>query len=56
MDWGKVENYLNTMIAECVSLGRSGSFGLHYHLLLLKSRLDSGERSEELYKEIMKSC
>jgi len=53
MNWEEVRNYLNTLIAEYVALGPCGRFGLIATLLPLKCRLDSGERTEELYGEIM---
>lgn len=52
-DWEKAENYLNTLIADYTALGWTGSFGLKVTLLPLKKRFDSGERTEELYNEIM---
>jgi hypothetical protein len=51
--WEAVENYLNAMIAEYVAIGQFGVLGLQVTLLPLKKRLDAGERSEELYNEIM---
>ena len=53
MDWEKATNYLDTLIAEYVSLGWAGIFGLQMVLLPLKDRLENGERTEELYDEIM---
>lgn len=52
-DWQEAENYLNMLIAEYVAIGPAGSFGLRLTLLPLKKRFDSGERTEELYNEIM---
>lgn len=53
MDWERAENHLNMLIAEYSALGwREGQFGL-YVLLPLKRRFDAGERTENLYQEIM---
>jgi hypothetical protein len=55
LDWKQAENTLNMWIAEYANIGASGRFGLQLVLLPLKKRLDSGERTQELYEEIM-SC
>lgn len=52
-DWSKAEDYLNLLIAEYANLGFAGYFGLNLTLLPLKRRFDGGERTDELYKEIM---
>lgn len=53
MDWESAKNYLHTMIAEYASIGAAGRFGLTYTLLPLKKRYENGERTKELYDEIM---
>jgi len=52
-NWKKAESYLNMLIAEYVSIGVVGSFGLNLTLLPLKKRLDSGEKTQKLFDEIM---
>ena len=52
-NWEQAINYLNMLIAEYCSIGWTGQFGLQTVLLPLKKRLDKGERSDELYEEIM---
>ena len=54
LDWDGADNYLKTMIAEYVSLGWAGRFGLDGVLLPLKRRFDNGERTKKLYDEIMR--
>ena len=51
--WREAENLLNMYIAECVAIGWAGSFALNFSLLPLKRRLDAGERTRELYDDIM---
>ena len=55
VNWEKAEKHLDSLIAEYEAIGTAGWFGLNLTLLPLKRRLDSGERSEELYAAIM-SC
>lgn len=54
-DWNKAVDHLNMLIVEYASIGFAGAFGLNVVLVPLKIRYDSGERSKELYDEIM-SC
>ena len=54
-DWKKAVDHLNMLIVEYASIGFAGTFGLNVVLVPLKKRYDSGERSRELYDEIM-SC
>ena len=54
IDWEEAENYLNSLIAAYCSIGWTGQLGLQTVLLPLKKRFDKGERSDELYEEIMK--
>lgn len=51
--WEEAENYLNSLIAEYVLIGLPGKLGLELTLLPLKRRIKSGERTDELYTEIM---
>lgn len=53
INWEEAENYLNSLIAEYVLIGLSGKLGLELTLLPLKRRINSGERTDELYTEIM---
>lgn len=53
-DWEQAENYLNSLIAAYAAIGWAGQFGLQMFLLPLKKRLDAGERSANLYADIMK--
>lgn len=53
MDWEKAEEYLNKMIAEYAAIGSRGLLALQLTLLPLKNRFDSGERTVQLYDEIM---
>ena len=52
MDWDKAEKHLDFIINLYESIGIVGTFGLPT-LRALKKRLDSGERTKELYDEIM---
>ena len=54
LDWKLAENTLNMWIAEYSGIGPAGQLGLQLVLLPLKRRFDSGERTPELYEEIMK--
>ncbi len=51
--WHEAREHLNAVIAEYVDVGIVGSFALKLTLLPLKHRLDGGERTDELYDEIM---
>ena len=53
MNWAEAEKYLNMVIAEYRSIGSIGSLALNITLLPLKKRFDEGERTEELYNQIM---
>lgn len=52
--WKEAINYLNALIAEYVVVP-TGVIALRGILLPMKKRYDSGERSIELYNEIMAS-
>lgn len=51
--WRPAISHLNMVIAEYAAIGASGFIGLYAILLPLKRRYDSGERTPELYDEIM---
>lgn len=51
-NWKEAQEHLDFLITEYRIIGWAGSFGL-MTLLPLKERLDSGERTRELYEEIM---
>lgn len=52
MDWEQAENYLAMMMEAYREIGAPGLFGLSL-MKPLKRRLDGGERTRELYDEIM---
>lgn len=52
-NWKEAQEHLDFLITEYRNIGFAGSFGLKLTLLPLKERLDSGERTRELYEEIM---
>ena len=51
--WKEAENNLNFYISEYAAIGSSGMFGLYGVLVPLKNRFDKGERTKELYDEMM---
>ena len=53
-DWEQAENYLDLLIKLYAAIGPAGQFGLQGVLLPLKRRFDAGERSADLYDNIMK--
>lgn len=53
MNWKKAEDRLNMFIELYREIGWSGRFGIYLTLLPLKKRFDAGERTPELYEEIM---
>lgn len=53
LDWKKAEEHLQFMIGMYEGCGWTGMFGLKFSLWPLKERLLSGERTRELYDEIM---
>lgn len=53
LDWKKAEEHLQFMIGLYEGCGWTGMFGLKFGLWPLKERLLSGERTKELYDEIM---
>lgn len=52
MDWEQAENYLYLMKGLYESIGSAGMFGLMFMEPII-NRFENGERSEELYNEIM---
>ena len=52
-DWIVAYDHLNMVIGEYAAAGTSAVFALIGHLLPLKKRYDTGERTRELYDEIM---
>lgn len=53
LDWDKAIDYLNMMIGMYEEIGPSGWFGLNLSLYPYKKRIESGERTKELYDAIM---
>lgn len=53
LDWNRAIRHLDFLIAEYRALGLTGCFGLYFTLLPLRERIKSGERSQQLYDEIM---
>ena len=54
MDWDKAEEYIRELKEGYEEVGVIGHFGL-YFINGLIDRLDKGERTQELYDEIMES-
>ena len=52
-EWEKAINYLNMLMADYVALQGPGDFALKAVFIPLKKRLDNGERTRDLYNEIM---
>lgn len=52
-DWNKAESHLNICELSYASIGSPGYFALIHVIRPLRDRLNSGERSRELYDEIM---
>lgn len=53
MDWEKAKNHLNEVIANYISIGWTGQLALNYNLLPLRERYNKGERTRQLYDDIM---
>lgn len=53
LDWEKAEAHLRFMMDLYRGIGWTGMFGLQLGLRPLEDRLMSGERTQELYDEIM---
>lgn len=54
LDWAAAEAWLNDLMSSYLSIGAAGFPGLTLFLMPLKTRLENGERSKELYDAIMK--
>ncbi len=52
-NWDKAKEYLYFIKKEYEAIGWSGSFGLTITINPLVARYESGERTQELYDEIM---
>lgn len=53
LDWAAAEAYLEQLMEAYFSIGTAGYPGLTLFLMPLKARLEAGERSKELYDDIM---
>lgn len=53
MDWERARQHLEWIINEYRKIGPPGALGLLLGLYPLQIRLDCGERTRELYDEIM---
>ena len=53
MDWERAEKYLKLMKEGYASIGPGGNFGLIFNIIPLEKRFYLGERTDELYEEIM---
>ena len=51
--WKEAIDHLNTYIIEYAAIGSAGQFGLYGVLIPLKKRYEGGERTRELYDEMM---
>ena len=54
MDWKKAEEHLNNCESIYTGIGSAGYFALTCVLRPLRDRFNSGERTQELYDEIIK--
>lgn len=52
-EWEKAINYLNQLIADYAGQGWTGQFALQGLLLPMKKLYDDGNRSRDLYEDIM---
>ena len=55
MDWEEVEEYLKTCESAYTEIGSVGLFALAFTITPLRNRFNSGERTQELYDEIMET-
>lgn len=53
LDWDRAINYLKELICTYFDIGPAGYFGLQVVLLPLMKRYEGGERTRELYNDIM---
>lgn len=53
MDWDKAEKWLKEIEQLYTEIGTSGYFALNLIIRPLRDRFNKGERTKELYEEIM---
>ena len=53
MNWDEAEEYLATCERAYAEIGTSGIFALRFTIMPQRDRFNKGERSQELYSEIM---
>lgn len=53
LDWEEAEEYLKTCESAYTEIGTAGFLALNIVIRPLRDRFNKGERTEELYKEIM---
>lgn len=53
LDWNQAERYLKVCEKEYASIGSAGYFALTVVIRPLRDRFNKGERSEELWADIM---
>lgn len=53
LDWNKAEEHLKSAEQAYASIGSPGMFALNYVIRPARGRFNDGERTEELYNEIM---
>lgn len=53
MDWDKAESYLKTAESVYAEAGSTGFFAMAYVIRPLRDRFNCGDRSQDLYDEIM---
>jgi hypothetical protein len=54
-DWGKAEEYLDKCEKAYKAIGTAGYLICEFVLTPLRDRLNKGEQSDELWKEIMEA-
>lgn len=55
IDWKKAKEYLDALEQAYREIGSAGVFGRMFGIWPLRERLESGERTRELYDAIMKA-
>jgi hypothetical protein len=53
MDWGKAEEHLKCCESAYAEIGSAGLFAMRFTINPLRDRFNKGERTQELYNEIM---
>jgi hypothetical protein len=53
MDWEKAESYLKVCESAYTETGSAGRFALQFTINPLRDRFNKGERTQELFDEIM---